>query len=239
MSEEEFLEVLQTRKYRGVNYLDNGEVIVSYDREISKNICETNDLDFKDVLIKIMSGSNKKLLQGDKHNSVSIATASAITAYSRIYINKIKLDILNKGGHIYYSDTDSVVTDIKLDENLVGSEIGKLKLEHEITEGYFISNKTYCFKNKKGETIIKNKGVFINKLGNGKIVTPFKDDKEYKSLAYDDFKKLYLGDNVKTFRYESERNINVGYVTIKKPNKLKLSFNSYTKRTKVFNNKNI
>ena len=47
-------------------------------------------------------------------------------------MNKIKLDVLNKGGSIYYTDTDSIVTDIKLDESVVGKDLGKFKLEHEV-----------------------------------------------------------------------------------------------------------
>lgn len=41
---------------------------------------------------------------------ISISTASAILSYARIYMQKVKLDILSKGGNIYYSDTDSITT---------------------------------------------------------------------------------------------------------------------------------
>ena len=42
---------------------------------------------------------------------MSIATAAMVTSYARIYMNKIKLEVLNNGGQIYYSDTDSLVID--------------------------------------------------------------------------------------------------------------------------------
>lgn len=43
-------------------------------------------------------------------------------------MSKVKLDILNKGGNIYYTDTDSLVTDIELKKDLIGKEKGKFKL---------------------------------------------------------------------------------------------------------------
>lgn len=53
--------------------------------------------------------------------------------------------MLDLGGNIYYSDTDSIVTDIQLPAEYVDEkEIGKLKLEYLVDKGYFISGKTYC-----------------------------------------------------------------------------------------------
>jgi hypothetical protein len=51
-------------------------------------------------------------------------------------MNKVKLDILSKGGYLYY--TNSIVTNVKLDDKLVGKDIGQFKLVYEIKEGYFI-----------------------------------------------------------------------------------------------------
>jgi hypothetical protein len=222
MSEEEFVELLKTRKYRGVEYLDDDTVIASFDTEISETICEAHDLDYKDMLLdSLKSKGNKSSYKEEKYNNVSIALASAITGYSRIFMNKVKIDILNKGGFIYYTDTDSIVTNIKLDNNLVGTEMGKFKLEYEIVEGYFISNKTYSFITNDDEIVIKNKGSFS------------------KSLNYADFEKLYLGKDVPTVRYETKRDYNLGSVAIKIPRDITLSPDSYTKRTKIFNAKNL
>lgn len=45
------------------------------------------------------------------------------------------------------NDTDSIITDIELPEDLVDPiKLGKLKLEHIIIEGYFIADKFYAFK---------------------------------------------------------------------------------------------
>lgn len=43
---------------------------------------------------------------------VSVPISAAITAYGRIHISKLKMKVMSMGGNIYYSDTDSLVTDI-------------------------------------------------------------------------------------------------------------------------------
>jgi hypothetical protein len=43
-------------------------------------------------------------------NVCSIVISAAITAYAIIYMSKIKLDIIKNGGELYYSDTDSIIT---------------------------------------------------------------------------------------------------------------------------------
>ena len=116
-----------------------------------------------------------------KHNSdknihfeaISVAISAAVTSYARIYMAKVKLDILEKGGSIYYSDTDSIVTNIKLDERLTdlyskGNKVlGRFKLEHELEEAYFISNKTYALitvKSGKDKIVKRAKGADKNAL---------------------------------------------------------------------------
>jgi len=52
-------------------------------------------------------------------DNTSIVISAAVTAYARIHISKIKLDILSKGGKIFYSDTDSIYIDRPLPDYLV------------------------------------------------------------------------------------------------------------------------
>lgn len=80
-------------------------------------------------------------------NNVSITTAAAVLAYARIHplAAKIMLYILENNGTLYYTDTDSIVTDLRLPEEMVHpTTLGKLKLEHTVVEGYFIADKTYA-----------------------------------------------------------------------------------------------
>jgi hypothetical protein len=61
----------------------------------------------------------------------NVPLAAAITAYSRMIINGYKLHCLNNNIGVYYSDTDSLVTDGRLPDNMIhDAELGKLKLEH-------------------------------------------------------------------------------------------------------------
>ena len=77
-------------------------------------------------------------------NDVYLTTAAAVTFYAKIYMSKIKLDIVNKGDNIYYTDKYSTITDISLDKQLIGEKIEQFKLQYKIKEGYFISSKLYC-----------------------------------------------------------------------------------------------
>ena len=158
----------------------------------------------------------------DLFKDVSIATAAFVTSYARIFINKIKLEILENGGTIYYSDTDSIVLDkTYLNNNWIGDNIGQFKLEYEIREAYFISNKTYCLILNNGETIIKTKGVINN------------------SLTVEHFKDMYWNNkNITATKFNSITNYQKASVVIEKKNVV-LNYDSYTKREKTYNNEGI
>jgi len=240
VTEDKYQDILQTIKVRGVKYIGD-KILVTHGKELSLDICNSHNVDFNNVFSNTMNSSEKIQFSEDQHHDISIAIASAVTSYSRIFMNEIKMLILSKGGNIYYMDTDSIVTDTKLDDTLVGSEIGKFKLVYEVDEAYFISSKTYCLKLSNGKIIIKAKGVY-NELSDPKddIIKPLLVDGEGKYLELQDFIDLYHGKNVKQIvRYETIKDYTQGSVTINIPNKITLSANSYTKRTKIFNHKNL
>lgn len=111
----------------------------------------------------------------DLFKDVSIATAAMVTSYARIHINKIKLE---NGGTIYYSDTDSIVLDkVYFNPDWINENIGFFKLEYEVKEAYFLSNKTYCLILNNGETIIKTKGVINSSLTVDKFKTMLYENK--------------------------------------------------------------
>jgi len=153
---------------------------------------------------------------------VSIVIATFVTAYARIYMHKIKLAILEVGGEIYYSDTDSIVTNLtlnKLKENLygkIGNKLGQLKLEYFLEEAYFISNKTYILLTIEGKEIKKAKGI-----------SP-------ESLSLSDFKSMYFkSQSVKGAKTSSIINYNKGSVSIEEK-EININWNSYQKREKIF-----
>lgn len=106
----------------------------------------------------------------------NVAIASAIASYSRIHIGEL---ILGLDGECYYSDTDSIITDLPVSPDKISDKIGDLKLENEIEEAYFISPKLYAFKTKDGTEIIKSRGIPENKLN------------------YLDYEKIFRGEELK------------------------------------------
>ena len=89
----------------------------------------------------------------------NVPIAAAVTAYSRMIINDQKLQAIAEGLELYYSDTDSLVVNGPLPSNLIhDTELGLLKLEHKIREGYFVAPKIYWFETEEGEIITRCKG---------------------------------------------------------------------------------
>ena len=97
---------------------------------------------------------------------VNIAIASAITAGGRMWMSIIKN---NPAYNLYYSDTDSAVTDKPLPSFMVGNELGQFKLEHVIQRAVFLAPKVYGFVTVEGEEVIKVKGVSKTILPNIKV----------------------------------------------------------------------
>ena len=96
--------------------------------------------------------------------------SAAITAYARIHMYPY---ISLPGCH--YTDTDSVVLDKPLPDSEVSSyELGKLKLEHEVREGYFLAPKCYTLDIEK-EVIIRNKGLAKDKVDLQWFIDQYKD----------------------------------------------------------------
>jgi len=214
VSHNEFEWIKETREIRSFRYVED-KVLVTYDKEVSQDVCDLHKLDYRKVLLDNIENESDLLTEHDKFNDVSVAISSAVTSYARIFMNRIKLDILEKGGRLYYTDTDSIVTDIKLDNKLVGNDIGQFKLVHEINEAYFISNKSYALKTTNNKTIIKCKG--------------FASD----SLSFEDFEKVYNGNVIERTRRESRKDYNKGVIIY--DNEIKFSPFSYTKRVKILN----
>lgn len=141
-------------KISGYQILSEDKILVSYTPGLDNNIIKSNNLD----IAKISKVYKDKERLGYENSSIAIS--AAVTAYGRIHISQLKLDIINMGGSIYYSDTDSIVTNIKLPSNFVSpTELGKLKLEHNIKHGIFITGKTYCMITYENKFINKAKGI--------------------------------------------------------------------------------
>lgn len=203
--------------YRIVSYkeLSDDRILVSYIPKLDYELITSHGLDFLKVVYKYKYNELQTI------NTTSIVISAAVTAYARIHITKLKLDILNMGGELYYSDTDSIVTNIKLPDNLVSAnKLGLLKLEHALDEAIFISNKIYWMRDVNGKSRIKAKGI------------------NSSSLSYTDFINLLNNKNIETaVKTQSKIYWDLGYVAIEN-NKIKINSNSYSKRDKIFNSDN-
>ena len=136
----------------------------------------------------------------DIFTDTSVAVSAMINSYARIFMHKVKLSILSLGGKIFYSNTDSIVTNLDLERllpDLIGNKLGLLKPEYEINKGYFISNKTYYLNTKDNIEIIKSKGVNSN------------------SLTLEDFELMYLkSQSVKGNKVYTKKDLSKGSVSI-------------------------
>ena len=166
--------LIRTNKIVDGTSISDDKVLVTYVPKLDYEVVKEHNLDF----LSLVNAKNDKELGGI--NATSVVISAAITAYARIHMNKLKLAILDKGGKLYYSDTDSIVTNIELPESLVNEkELGLLKLEHKVNEAIFISNKIYYLRDKNGKTSIKAKGI------------------KSESLSYTYFITLYNENNIK------------------------------------------
>lgn len=212
--------IAATRSIYSQKLISDNSYLISYNPVISKTICEEHGLDY----IKVLNSESKTKIESylDLFKDVSITTSAMTTAYARIQMNKFKLEILKNGGIIYYSDTDSLVIDtIYLNPEWIGTNLGQFKLVYEIKEAYFLSNKTYCLVLRDGSTIVVAKGVIKN------------------SLTLEDFKAMYWNkQNVTVKKTNTLYSYENAYATIEEKN-ITLNHDSYTKRTKIYNNDGI
>ena len=79
---------------------------------------------------------------------------------------------------LYYSDTDSAFTNKPLKNELIGNELGKMKLENICKKVIFLSPKTYCLLTENNKFIYKVKGL-----------------KSEVKLTLNDFKNLLIKDS--------------------------------------------
>lgn len=190
--------IASTRIIYSQIFLNHDKYLLTYNPTISSQICLEHGLDY----IKVLDNEYKTNIEKniDLFKDVSIAIAAMVTSYARIHMNTIKLEILKNRGKIYYSDTDSLVIDNSyINPTWIGNQLGQFKLEYEIKEAYFISNKTYCLILNNGLTVIKTKGVINN------------------SITLEDFKSMYWKKlNVTATKLNTKTNYEKGSVLIEK-----------------------
>jgi len=94
--------------------------------------------------------SIRKVTRLRAHQLLGIATR--VTTMSELKLYEYFEVIQRLGGTIYYCDTDSIITDIRIP---TGTELGGVKLEHEFIEGVFLAPKAYCLRTYDADHEIK------------------------------------------------------------------------------------
>lgn len=180
-----------------VEIIDNDpEIINKYLDKINTNITDIIHLENKIVLMYITNKFTPSDIDNVFHDDVShaldvnIAIASAITAYARIKMSSFKN---NPSYKLFNSDTDNIVINKPLPDEIIGNNLGQVKLEHTITKGVFLAPKVYGLIETNGNEIIKAKGLTKNSIENIKVshlelllkkdaTKLFTQEKVYKSL---------------------------------------------------------
>ena len=135
----------------------------------------------------------KKKESQSKH--ILPAIASFVTSYGRLRIYEAIEEALAKGGDVYYTDTDSLVTDVELS---VGGELGDLEEEipEGIEEGIFLLPKMYALKLKNGE--------YVKCKGFPKMIED--DDGKKKPLfKFSMFKHALTTDDYGAFKFQQDK----------------------------------
>lgn len=127
---------------------------------------------------------------------VNIAVAAAITSHARMILYNLMEDIKRVGGEIHYVDTDSIITNYRIEDNSTlkekymlndGKEMGELKNELESShanEAVFITCKTYGYTqilpNGDTKTLVKAKGIKVSDIQPEEVgmVKPLPSEKE-------------------------------------------------------------
>ena len=165
----------------------------------------------------------KKSLKYQKQSSVQIS--AAITSYARVHLYELFIYLKELNINIYYTDTDSIVTDYKIPNKLCGKELGKFKLVNLIEEGFFLNQKIYY--------------IFYNQL----LIKKFKgvNSELLQNLTPNDLINFLINDEINVLKFNNVLRINrsLKNFNITKHNLDMLFYLKYNKRHKIYDENNI
>lgn len=148
------------------------------------------------------TSNNKEKYSATIDTETAVHIASFITAYSRIFMYEFKNLKENK---CYYTDTDSIFVENKLEDKYIGNKIGKFKLEYEIKEAYFVSPKVYIIIKNNDEKKIVVKGLKKEEYDTVDILNEFKKiifDVKNSELSFERINKFKRNFKLLTINYQ-------------------------------------
>jgi hypothetical protein len=124
------------------------------------NIFDIMDLGDDSYLITYIPNNkdndDDSLFNNMTHFNISISLSAAITAYARIHMSQFKKS--NNKYKLLYSDTDSIAINKALPDNMIGKELGKMKLEYIFNKAVYLGPKVYGGITTEDKEIVKVKG---------------------------------------------------------------------------------
>jgi hypothetical protein len=93
--------------------------------------------------------------EDDSLENINVSIASSITSYARIHMSELKLKYSD---NLYYSDTDSIDLDVKLEDKYISNNLGDFKHEETFNSVVYIAPKVYSYITDKQEEVTKIKG---------------------------------------------------------------------------------
>lgn len=118
------------------------KVVIVSDDESEKYILEKENVIVTPLLSgKVMLSYNSHNTEDLNMNDISVPIASAISAYSRVTMNKF---LIKYSENIFAIDTDGIKVNKELDLiDIDNKELGKMKYEYTLNEGIFPAPKVY------------------------------------------------------------------------------------------------
>lgn len=97
MSNDSYIDIASRNPLISEINLNDDWRLVSYLPQVDKDLGSVLGIDMVKLINKYKLNEEGKTMYKD----VSISISAAVTAYARIHISKLKVDILNRGGNIY------------------------------------------------------------------------------------------------------------------------------------------
>jgi hypothetical protein len=117
--------------------LNHNESLLLQQKKIITNIVELqNDKE----LLSFFDEHDWSEEEGKTSLNISVPVSAAVTSYARIHKSQFKT---MKDINLYYTDTDSIDINKPLPSKYIGTELGKMKLEHIFKEALFLAPKVY------------------------------------------------------------------------------------------------
>lgn len=132
-----------------------------------------------------------------RHDKSNLTIGIFITSYARMVSMSVVERIHSEGGKVFYTDTDSFDTNIRLPDSMIGSEMGKLKYEAFFDRSIYLGRKQYYLLNTStGLVKVGCKGYDSSLLNLADWERAFKGDEillkfwQFKKEDFEEIKKI-------------------------------------------------